>query len=710
MFRLIFTILLLLARAEPNADGWYIDRGFLQETAAHHDLPPGVHLHEIERLFINENDEIVLVSDKASVVYQSGDWQMHPSIRLPQQPNTFPPGTLLKNLTHHVKHGWLAAGKNGLYESQDGIHWDKVEAPDGLGRVWGQSNVLAATWDGQGRLWFGVLAGIACRQTSGEWRFFEGKDGLPFNQFTCALTDSRGFVWFGTTRGAVIYDGKEWHYRQGKRWVIHDAIKAIASDSKGRVWLATPAGLTSIDFRSMTLMEKANHYEEQIENVIKRTEYGYLCPVRLQAPGDTSQPIRSDSDNDGLWTSMYGASQCFAFAATEDFEYKLRARAAFKALAFLQDVTQGTRHSPPAGYVARTIRSTSLPDPNEGRLERDEKRRQTEDALWKTYEPRWPKSRDGKWYWKSDTSSDELDGHYFFYALYHDLVAESAEEQARVRNVVAMLTDHLIENDYQLVDHDGRATRWGIFDPANLNHNENWYVERGLNSMSLLSYLTVAHHVTNDRKYRDHAERLMEKHGYHTNAMIPKLQRGIGSGNQSDDEMAFMNFYNLMHYSWDESLKQRLLKAFYSYWILEQPELNPFFNFAYASCASGKTVSDPWGQYDMSPWPSMLKESLATLRGFPLDRANWSHTNSHRLDLTILSKQQSVSLLGASSRVRGHKKNGLALPVAERHFNHWNTDPYQLDYPGDGRVLGCGTVYLLPYYMGLYHDFITLPQ
>jgi hypothetical protein len=50
------------------------------------------------------------------------------------------------------------------------------------------------------------------------------------------------------------------------------------------------------------------------------------------------------------------------------------------------------------------------------------------------------------------------------------------------------------------------------------------------------------------------------------------------------------------------------------------------------------------------------------------------------------------------------------LPVQNRHFNHWNTDPWHLDYGGGGNELGAGTVFLLPYYMGLYHGFIEKPQ
>ncbi len=55
---------------------------------------------------------------------------------------------------------------------------------------------------------------------------------------------------------------------------------------------------------------------------------------------------------------------------------------------------------------------------------------------------------------------------------------------------------------------------------------------------------------------------------------------------------------------------------------------------------------------------------------------------------------------------KGQRVCGKVLPVENRHFNHWNTNPWQLNYGGNGRQLASGTVYLLPYYMGLYHGFI----
>src|SRR5262249_6022181 len=280
----------------------------------------------------------------------------------------------------------------------------------------------------------------------------------------------------------------------------------------------------------------------EIERYIRRTSFGYVAEAHLRQAADKSSADPQDSDNDGLWTAMYGAGECFGYAATKDPKLKARARKAFEALRFLQKVTQGGSHSPPKGSIARTIRPVDWPDPNAGRLEQD-RAEQKRDQLWKIYEPRWPKSADGRWFWKSDTSSDELDGHYFFYPLYYDLCADSEPEKERVREVVRDLTDHLLTHGFSLMDHDGRPTRWGIYGPHDLNRDPLWWPERGLNSLSLLSYLAVAAHVTGDPKYAAASHELVEQHGYAHNAMFAKVQHGPGSGNQSDDEMAFMSYY-----------------------------------------------------------------------------------------------------------------------------------------------------------------------
>lgn len=602
----------------------------------------------------------------------------------------------------------LAATTRGLWQRTATGNWELVRATDEGGRVWTENDVRGVAIDRAGTWWVATPAG-AIRRQSGQWTFFTGAEGLPYADFTCVAVGEGSEVWFGTHRGAVRFDGQEWAYREGQRWLPGNDARSIAVGVDGRVWFATDKGLGCIERRAMTLAEKAEHYEQEIERYIKRTPYGYTSEVGLGAPGDRSKIIYDDSDNDGLWTSMYGAGECFAYGATKDPAAKKRAQQAFEALRFLQKVTQTGAHVPPKGFVARTIRPMDWPDPNLGRVARDRKD-QEEDRLWKVIDPRWPKSADGKWYWKSDTSSDELDGHFFFYPAYYDLVAETDAEKERVREVVRDLVDHFLEHDFALVDHDGKPTRWAVYGPHHLNDDPLWWLERGLNSLSILSYLTVAEHVTGDAKYSRAIRELIEKHGYAANVMSAKMQMGVGSGNQSDDEMMFMCFYNLIRYTKEAQWQEKWRFAFYYYWRLEAPEMNPFFNFAYAAVGPGHTFSDAFGPVPVDPWSDWLSDSMATLRGFSLDRANWAHHNSQRLDLVPLRRQEMIDFTADQRPNRGGLVNGKVLPVENRHFNHWNTDPWRLDYGGNGRELASGTVYLLPYYMGLYHGFIEKPQ
>ncbi|MBX7259522.1 MAG: hypothetical protein K1Y02_24390, partial [Candidatus Hydrogenedentes bacterium] len=603
--------------------------------------------------------------------------------------------------------GMSAGTASGLFESRDGKEWTALYPADDKGRSWAPRNVRGVAYDSKGRLWFASPQGAGCRDGD-TWTLYTGAEGLPYNDFTCMAAGEDGVVWFGTTKGAIRYDGTDWEYRQGRRWLPDDHVRAVAVNANGDAGFATSKGLGVIERKPMTLAEKAAFYESEIDKYNRRTEYGYVLEARLERPGDKSKWFNHDSDNDGLWTSMYGAGECFGYAATKDPKIKERAKKAFEALRFLSVAPVDGEVKQQPGYVARTVVETTEEDPNiHYTLEKQQRDRDKGDKLWKVYTPRWPLTKDKKYWYKTDTSSDELDGHYFFYPLYYDLVADTEEEKERVREVVRNLTDHLLRNDFCLVDFDGTPTRWSVYSPKELNHNHMWYSERGLKSLSILSYLTVAEHMTGDSKYSDAIKMLRELHAFDTNAMVTKIQRGFGSGNQSDDEMAFMCYYNLVKYTKDPELKMEMAYSFYKYWILEYPEMNPFFNFAFAAVTPGPGYVNPWGTFDLSPWKDWLVDSVDTLKRFPLDRLDWSHDNSERIDIIMLPRQQALEPYEPDHRVdRGYRVNGKVLPVDERHFNHWNTDPWQLKYGGNGSGLADGAVFLLPYYMGLYHGFI----
>ncbi len=607
------------------------------------------------------------------------------------------------DITRSAKGVLAAATPEGLFLCEDGLNWFQAFPADGQ-RRWAPTDVRAVAFDGEERLWFASPQG-AGRMEAGQWRLYSGADGLPCNDFT-GIAASRDAVWFGTHQGAIRFDGKEWRYREGRRWLPDNDVLDIAVAPDGSAWFATRAGVGRIGFRAMTLADKARFFEDEIDARHRRTPYGYVLAVQLERPGDKSSWVQHDDDNDGQWTGMYGAAECFAYAATRDPKAKERATAAFEALRFLSQVTQGGSHPAPRGFPARTIRSTGDPDPNEFpeySVAADERRRDTEDPQWKVVHPRWPVSEDGNWYWKCDTSSDELDGHYFLNACYYDLVAETEEEKERVRAVVRDMTDHLLEHGLRLVDWDGQPTRWANFSPESLNHDPSWWEERGLNSLSILAYLRAAAHITGDAKYDDAADGLIRNHSYATNTMFPKVQRGPGSNVQFDDEMAFMNFYHLLRYEQDPRLRAMFAYSCFRYWQLEACERNAFYNMAFAACCDGEEFPAPSTPEKVAVPKQCLPDALETLRRYPLDLVNWRHTNSRRLDILPLSPlaREPGGTLG-----KGFRIDGVVLPVDERYMKQWSDDPWELNSGGDGRELATGSAFLLAYYMGLYHEFI----
>ena len=628
--------------------------------------------------------------------------------------------------------------------------------PHGGVRSWAPIDVHAVAYADDGSLWFGSPQGVGRRAPSGGWELLTSADGLPSNDLTSAVP-ARGGIWLGARLGAIravaprgwqgapasrnahradddaagaataaageLADpdaparlGRRatewlWEYRQGQRWLPHDEVRDLAVAPDGTVWIATAGGVGRIATVPMTLAEKARLFEEEIDRYHRRTPYGYVDAVRLPAPGDRSRFEQRSSDNDGLWTGMYGAGECFAYAATRRPEAKARAVSAFRALAFLSEVTQGGSHPAPPGFIARSILPIDGPDPNLGRPEEDRRRRSEEDALWKVIAPRWPVDATGRWYWKTDASSDELDGHFFLYALYHDLVAESAAERAEVRDVVTRIVDHLLQHDYSLVDHDGQPTRWAVFGPGKLNHDPDWWGERGLNSLSLLSYLRVAAHVSGDAKYDRAARELIERHGYAANVRAPKVHTGPGTGNQSDDEMAFMSFWNLLRYERDPELRATWGHAFHRYWLMERPERNPLFAFLYAASVRGLLYRDAFDtvRLGIDAGDEALDDARDTLERYPLDRVDWGLRNSHREDVVPLGAAAADDGDDGAARppARGLLRSGKVLPIDERFVDHWNHDPWRLDQGGEGRSLADGASFLLPYYLGLHEGFLS---
>ncbi|GAG06576.1 unnamed protein product, partial [marine sediment metagenome] len=213
-----------------------------------------------------------------------------------------------------------------------------------------------------------------------------------------------------------------------------------------------------------------------------------------------------------------------------------------------------------------------------------------------------------------------------------------------------------------------------------------------------------AEHVTGDKKYGALADELAWKHAYAVNSMYPKRQHGPGSFVQFDDEMAFLNYYNLLGYEKDPKLREMFALSCHDYWRLEACELNAFYNFTFAALCQGQTAGSPWGTQDLSPDRQCIEKAVDTLKRYPMDLVAWRQTNSHRIDVLPLSE---LARDQGEATGKGFRAGGEVLPIDERHITYWSDDAWQLDSGGNGRQLATGMPFLLAYYMGLYHGFIV---
>lgn len=485
------------------------------------------------------------------------------------------------------------------------------------------------------------------------WHDFTGKEALPILPLTLIAVAPDGSVWLGSDEGLIHWTGTRWTYFAGKRWLPDDRITAIAPAADGSVWAGTLHGLAHLYHRKLTLEEKAAIYQQQLE--CRNQRYGFIGEKQLAAPGVLEGAQTEISDNDGLRTALYVAAQSYRYAVTGSQEAKTQAWRSMQALLRLESITGIS------GFPARAI--CHVDEPHFARR-----------SLRSSAE--WHESPVEKgWYWKGETSSDELDGHFFAWYVFHELAA-SEDEKAAVRAVVKRVTDHILDHGYYLVDIDGKPTTWGVWSPEKLNDDPAWWPERGLNSLEMLSHLKVAHHIVADPRYERAYNELIEKHHYAINTLRAKVPGAVSH----DDQLLFLSYYPLLQLEKDAGLRRIYVASMRSAWEPERVESNPLWNFIFGASTGERCDAEA---------------AVASLREIPLDFILWKTRNSHRADISfdpVLKRQ-------------GIQRAMRPLSWTERVLHKWDKSPYVLD-GGSDLAEADQTIWLLPYWMGRHHRII----
>lgn len=518
--------------------------------------------------------------------------------------------------------------------------------------------ITAVAADSKGVLWVGTPIGLSRREPDGAWSAITGRNGMPYEEVTDLAVDANDRLWIGTTRGLIQYrpheEGRKWFYRAGKRYIPNDTVQAIAvSPDAKTVYTITAEGIGRLDAKTTTLLEKAQTIEKLVNERHRR--FGMVAECILDNEENPASHRIDDNDNDGLWTAYHVGAMSLCYGATKDETAMRSARESMHALYMLQNAS-GT-----PGLVARSVVPAS---------ERPNKNDQ------------WRETPDGTMLWKSDTSSDEIDGHYFaFYTYFEHIARHDAEEKALIDKQVRALTDYLLANDYQLIDWDGKRTRWGFWDPKAINGTTSNFLECGLNSLQMLSFLRVAHYITGDAKYLEHYRTLILEHGYLSNILLTK-KVSPDDNNHSDDQLGFVAWYPIVQIENDPVIRAALLGGLRRHYMVVAPEQPSFYTFVYAT---------------IDPNQADLEGAVENLRQIPTDRRQWPMINSVRADVQFADRGNRFD-----KPVLTH-----VLPADERSFSKWNGDPYEPDRGDSALIEDDGAAYLLPYWMGRFHGFIA---
>lgn len=381
---------------------------------------------------------------------------------------------------------------------------------------------------------------------------------------------------------------------------------------------------------------------------------GQLAP-KLKLPTPERRFVAYNMPDNAYMTGIYAGILAMKYAVTKDDETRRRGNEAIEALHLLCNVS-GIK-----GLLARAAVEADAPFDDDGD---------------------WQPSPDGKYKWRADVSSDQMDGVFYGFKMAFDFLANEAEKK-RIAEDVAALMDYLIEHDYRIIDYNGRPTEWGNYTEEYVRFREP------MNALILVQHLKVAHHVTGDAKYAALYEQFAKEKGYAELALKARNYR-LREINYSDDILLWLAYYPLLSLEKDEDLLALYRASLRRAWEGEpgsphkgiKDEDIPLFAFLAA-----EFLDDASG----------IERAIRTLDWFPLDM-KWNRD-------TIAKYEKEFNFSFDSDPRSPEPKPGELVPVDRRGklWSVWVHTPYQAGTRADDHPMEYnGHDFLMAYWYGRY--------
>jgi hypothetical protein len=598
-----------------------------------------VHAASSDELYRFENGKFISIKPEGG--YNSSDMTviMEDGSQVHAEPVKL--GPILRIESHTGTFYILEPGRlvlfDGLTVNRDFIDWGTLPSRYVFDLLNYGNRIFVATGRG-----LGVLRGSSLT-------LINGRDGLPVEKTRCLAKGFDNDLWIGTENGAIRMMKNDWQYFGADQWLPGKSVIDIAvGDST--VYIATDKGVSILTYEPYTLLKKADYYQKHIDEWGHK-RLGFIHKLYRK----DGEWVREISDNDGGNTATWLAAMSYKYAVTRDETARREAEDSFKAMIWLE------RISSVEGFFARAIWSVTGDE--------DEMDTQGSGGL----PAKWYSTRDGKWFWKGDTSSDEVIAHFFAVSLFYDLVARGTEKEI-AREHLRRIASYIMDNGWVLRDMDGQPTRWGHWNPEYLLRPYGM-VDRGLNGLEALTFMQAAYHVTGDSKFLDGLKQLVSW-GYAENTIRQKNVFPPESIAPWDDELAFESYNTILRYTTDPVLYSILLRSLERTWEVKRMCHLPWYNFTYGAFTGNDCETDRAVKY---------------LRDCKLDCTEYNFENSERDDLFPES---------------GYK----SYEGAVRSFSPRETSsPLVTDGGSNGMVVREPTEFLRDYWMGRYYGFIIPP-
>ena len=225
-------------------------------------------------------------------------------------------------------------------------------------------------------------------------------------------------------------------------------------------------------------------------------------------------------------TGIHCATQTWRYRATRDPDAARLASAGCAALGHLATVS-GRR-----GLPARGASPVDAP--------------WFDDGVWRT-------SPDGRYRWRGNVSSDQVDG-LMFGVFVHVSATDAPGARARMAPFVSAVVDAILDGGRRIVGYDGEPTRWGHYEMDYVREREP------MNALLLLQMVKVAHAVTGEIRY-DRAYRQLIAEGYARIGEGARLDRPPLRANHSDDVLIALALYPLLELEHDPAIRAHYLEA-----------------------------------------------------------------------------------------------------------------------------------------------------